>query len=196
MKDMPGFQRPDRDRLYRVDYEHRGGRSCEFCSEHGLVKRKRRSDSREIAIHYGTIASGNTVVKDPVLRDKWANTPRLNVLCFEMEASGMMPTFPSLAIRGICDYSDDHKNDEWHNYAALTAAAYTRALLLILKPKVIGAVPSRVKHEPQTFHGLLLGSLSSCLRIMIRHVWKLKGFIFFHPFISSPIRYLFPSRFA
>ncbi|PWY93623.1 purine and uridine phosphorylase [Aspergillus sclerotioniger CBS 115572] len=143
MNNMPGFQRPNTDRLYRVDYGHRGGRSCEFCSDDGLVKRSKRLGSREIFIHYGTIASGNTVVKDPFLRDKWANTSKLNVLCFEMEASGMMPTFPSLAIRGICDYSDDHKNDDWHNYAALTAAAYTRALLLLLKPKVIGAVPSR-----------------------------------------------------
>ncbi|PYI06570.1 purine and uridine phosphorylase [Aspergillus sclerotiicarbonarius CBS 121057] len=160
MDNMPGFRRPDTDRLYRVDYEHRGGRSCQFCTDDGLVERNERSDSREISIHYGTIASGNTVVKDPFLRDKWANTPELNVLCFEMEASGVMPNFPSLAIRGICDYSDDHKNDEWHNYAALTAAAYTRALLLILKPRVIGAVSSQsrsripdgaaVRHIPGT----------------------------------------------
>ena len=32
-------------------------------------------------------------------------------------------------VRGISDYCDGHKNDIWHNYAALAAAAYTRALI-------------------------------------------------------------------
>ncbi|CEN59858.1 Putative Ankyrin repeat protein [Aspergillus calidoustus] len=37
-----------------------------------------------------------------------------------------------LVIPGICDYADSHKNDEWHNYAAATAAAYTKLFLLRL----------------------------------------------------------------
>jgi hypothetical protein len=28
--------------------------------------------------------------------------------------------------RGICDYSDTHKNDIWQGYAAATAAAYAK----------------------------------------------------------------------
>jgi nucleoside phosphorylase len=31
-------------------------------------------------------------------------------LCFEMEAAGMIASCPCLVIRGICDYSDSHKN--------------------------------------------------------------------------------------
>ncbi|KAL4982503.1 hypothetical protein BDW68DRAFT_192097 [Aspergillus falconensis] len=46
-----------------------------------------------------------------------------------MEAAGLMDQFPCLMIRGICDYCDSHKNKEWQGYAALTAAAYARALL-------------------------------------------------------------------
>jgi hypothetical protein len=34
-----------------------------------------------------------------------------------------------LVIRGICDYCDGNKGDLWQNYAALVAAAFTRALL-------------------------------------------------------------------
>ena len=34
-----------------------------------------------------------------------------------------------LVIRGICDYCDTHKNDDWQRYAALVAAAYARALI-------------------------------------------------------------------
>lgn len=27
-------------------------------------------------------------------------------------------------IRGICDYGDEHKNDDWQHYAAVTAAGF------------------------------------------------------------------------
>jgi nucleoside phosphorylase len=41
-----------------------------------------------------------------------------------MEVAGLMDELPSLAIRGICDYCDSHKNKLWQGYAALAAAAY------------------------------------------------------------------------
>jgi hypothetical protein len=40
-----------------------------------------------------------------------------------------MDHFPCLVIRGICDYSDSHKNKEWQGYAAMAAAAYAKDLL-------------------------------------------------------------------
>jgi nucleoside phosphorylase len=33
------------------------------------------------------------------------------------------------AIRGICDYCDPNKNDDWQPYAAMAAAGFVRALL-------------------------------------------------------------------
>lgn len=54
----------------------------------------------------------------------------MDVLCFEMEGAGVMTTGQCLIIRGISDYADSHKNDEWHNYAVATAAAYTKFFLL------------------------------------------------------------------
>lgn len=71
----------------------------------------------------------------------------VNVLCFEMEAGGLMNSFPCLVIRGICDYSDSHKNDVWHKYAALAAAAYTRELLHIVKPRKVAALQTWAKME-------------------------------------------------
>jgi hypothetical protein len=56
----------------------------------------------------------------------------LKAICFEMEGAGVMTTGQCLAIRGICDYADSHKNDDWHNYAAATAAAYTKFFVLRL----------------------------------------------------------------
>jgi nucleoside phosphorylase len=66
-------------------------------------------------------------MKDDATRDRLA--AEKGVLCFEMEAAGLMNHFPCLVIRGICDYSDTHKNKSWQGYAAMTAAAYAKDLL-------------------------------------------------------------------
>jgi nucleoside phosphorylase len=66
-------------------------------------------------------------MKNALLRDSLA--AEKDVLCFEMEAAGLMNHFPCLVIRGICDYSDSHKNKEWQGYAAMMAAAYAKDLL-------------------------------------------------------------------
>lgn len=84
----------------------------------------------EPAIHYGPVASGNRVVKDAAFRDRLAR--EYGVLCFEMEAAGVVNTVPCLVIRGICDYCDVQKNDVWQEYAAATAAAYAKLLLIVV----------------------------------------------------------------
>jgi nucleoside phosphorylase len=54
------------------------------------------------------------------------------VLCFEMEAAGLMNNFPCLVIRGVCDYADSHKNKTWQAYMAGTAAAYAKEVLSVI----------------------------------------------------------------
>lgn len=78
-------------------------------------------------VHYGLIGSGNRLIKSAKLRDEQASGR--GILCFEMEAAGVINTLPTLVIRGICDYCDEDKNDVWQEYAAATAAAYARLLL-------------------------------------------------------------------
>ncbi|OQE13833.1 hypothetical protein PENFLA_c043G02908 [Penicillium flavigenum] len=80
-------------------------------------------------IHYGMIASGNTLVKDAAARDRIVADIGEDCICFEMEAAGLMNHVPCLMIRGICDYADAYKNDRWQRYASATAAAYTKELL-------------------------------------------------------------------
>ncbi|KAL6717736.1 hypothetical protein ACLMJK_003821 [Lecanora helva] len=93
-----------------------------------VIQRKQRSlDSSNPVVHYGVIASADHLIKDATARDQISE--QHNVLCFEMEAAGLSNDFPCVVIRGICDYSDSHKNDEWQGYAAATAAAYARELL-------------------------------------------------------------------
>ena len=65
----------------------------------------------------------------------------LGILCFEMEAAGLMDNFPCLMIRGICDYSDSHKSQQWQGYAAATAAAYTKELLSVIHPNHVEETP-------------------------------------------------------
>ncbi|KAF5966967.1 ankyrin protein 3 [Fusarium bulbicola] len=96
------------------------------CDLSKLETRKQRL-STEPVIYYGGIGSANTVMKDSLIRDNIAR--ELDVLCFEMEAAGLMDIMPCLPIRGICDYSDSHKSKEWQRYAAATAAAYAYEFL-------------------------------------------------------------------
>src|SRR5947209_20546039 len=88
--------------------------------------------TREPRIFIGPIASANTLLKDAALRDDLRD--RFGVKAFEMEAAGVASAswdvgVGYLVVRGICDYCDDNKNDLWQEYAAVVAAAYTRALL-------------------------------------------------------------------
>ncbi|KAL7755786.1 hypothetical protein ACKLNR_014313 [Fusarium oxysporum f. sp. zingiberi] len=135
------YKRPaaSSDRLYRADFVHvRGeGVACgESCGDDKLEHwHERDEDENNPAIHCGLIASGNQLMKDASLRDKLA--AKHGILCFEMEAAGVMNHFPCVVIRRICDYSDSHKNDDWQEYAAMAAAAYTKDLLLQVAPSSV-----------------------------------------------------------
>lgn len=120
-----GFQS---DRLFLSTYEHVGGADCRNCDPNEEIQREKR-DSDEPEIHYGIIASGNTLIKDAATRDRIVEEIEEDCICFEMEAAGLMNSFPCLVIRGICDYADSHKNDRWQRYAAATAAAYGKEFL-------------------------------------------------------------------
>ncbi|KJJ33049.1 putative kinesin light chain [Aspergillus flavus AF70] len=130
MKKM--FSPPEQgtDFLFHSSYHHGDkGDNCEKCDKEQLVKRQVR-DTRAPLIHYGLIASGDQVMKDSETRDRLAQ--RHGILCFEMEAAGLMDDLPTLVIRGICDYCDSHKQKDWQGYAALTAAAYAKMLLSVV----------------------------------------------------------------
>ncbi|KAL3470095.1 hypothetical protein BJX99DRAFT_264532 [Aspergillus californicus] len=115
------------DYLFQSSYHHVGGdNDCGKCDKQQLVERRPR-DTRDPHVHYGLIASADQVMKDSEARDRLAQEHE--ILCFEMEAAGLMDKLPTLVIRGICDYSDSHKQKQWQKYAALTAAAYAKSLL-------------------------------------------------------------------
>ncbi|KAM0347678.1 hypothetical protein ACHAPU_004692 [Fusarium lateritium] len=123
MSDYPSYCLPiEPDRLFIRSYNHEAlAPACDGCDQSKLEARKVRLSTNP-AIHYGGVASANTVMKDSTTRDEIAR--ELDVICFEMEAAGLMDIMPCLPIRGICDYSDSHKTKEFQRYAAATAAAY------------------------------------------------------------------------
>lgn len=84
------------------------------------------------SIFRGLIGAANIVLADPkkrdALRDRW------KIKAVEMEGSGVadatwVASAGYLVIRGTCDYCNSTKNDEWHQYAALIAAAYARTVV-------------------------------------------------------------------
>ncbi|KAL3463385.1 hypothetical protein BJX64DRAFT_276514 [Aspergillus heterothallicus] len=132
------YQHPGRsnDRLFQADYDHDGAEDCAHCDMNLTETRAPRKSDAPV-VHYGLIASGNTVIKDPRYREELRQV--WGVACFEMEAAGLMDNFSCLVIRGISDYCDTHKNDIWQPYAAVTAAAYAKDLLRVVLPQEVHA---------------------------------------------------------
>ncbi|KAI9035596.1 uncharacterized protein KD926_003200, partial [Aspergillus affinis] len=141
MREKFAYRGEDQDLLFDSEYDHTDlGKTCGNCDTRRLVARPARA-SHDPVIYYGLIASGNQVVKHGLSRDTLAR--ELDILCFEMEAAGLMDNFPCLVIRGICDYSDSHKNKQWQEYAAATAAGYGKELLSVVHAShVVDTLPA------------------------------------------------------
>ncbi|PKY00847.1 ankyrin, partial [Aspergillus campestris IBT 28561] len=130
------FPGRERDLLFETPYHHAAGSSincCDKCDRTHLVTN--RESRTAPSVHYGLVASADTLLRDGELRDEMHE--RHEVLCFEMEAAGLANRFPCLAICGIADYADTHKNKQWQPYAAVTAAAYARDLLGVISPQAV-----------------------------------------------------------
>jgi nucleoside phosphorylase/tetratricopeptide (TPR) repeat protein len=109
--------------------------SCDSlgCDERYLVKRKRlerkagQAEAQKPAVYAGIIASGDTVMKSGEDRDMAAKQD--GVIAFEMEGAGVWEEMPCVVVKGVCDYADCHKNKEWQNFAAATAASASKAII-------------------------------------------------------------------
>ncbi|KAK1585140.1 pfs domain-containing protein [Colletotrichum navitas] len=140
------YQRPSHepDILFLEDYTHdASSATCARCDRSKAKERTPRQPEGSV-IHYGLIASGDSVLKSSAKRSAAVRSLG-DVLCFEMEAAGIMSEFSCIVIRGISDYADSHKNDAWHYFAAAAAAACTKELLTYLDPSEapsMSAVPT------------------------------------------------------
>lgn len=124
------YQGHEHDELFEEDFQHKGKEGgCEMCDKDRLVRREPR-DTNDPVIHYGIIGSGPQDIWNSSTRERFRREQ--GILCLETMAYGLMPDVPCLVIRGICHYSDSHRNERWQRYAAATAAAYAKELLQII----------------------------------------------------------------
>jgi nucleoside phosphorylase len=137
--------RPTKDLLFHASYPHHdNARDCAACDLNELSHRSPR-ETDEPYLHFGLIASGNQVMKDAQSRDQVAQD--LDILCFEMEAAGLMDQLQCLVIRGICDYCDSHKQKQWQGYASLTAAACAKFILSIVPLSTRRQKPNKTEFD-------------------------------------------------
>ncbi|PNY29059.1 Uncharacterized protein TCAP_01021 [Tolypocladium capitatum] len=121
---------PSQDLLFESAYDHPVTMdTCDACNKEKLLKRPPRARAGP-TVHWGRVASASQAMRCGTARDQLAD--ELGVLCFEMEAAGLAENFPCLVIRGICDYSDSHRDRQWQRYSAVVAAAYAKDLLSVM----------------------------------------------------------------
>ena len=148
----PGDESDSKDHLFQYTCQDKNHVNCD-CTPKEVVREERpqifenKPRKHNPYVFYGTILSGNSVIKSAKERDIIADRVERDIpgcapLCFEMEAVGLMNEFPGIVIRGICDYADGAKNDVWHKYTALVAAAYAKELLTAVEPQVIMEYPA------------------------------------------------------
>jgi nucleoside phosphorylase len=126
----------EHDCLFEATYRHvEDGKTCGKAGCSGQLLKRGRLE-QDLAptpmVHFGLVASGDTVMKSGKDRDDIAQ--REDVIAYEMEGAGFWGTFPCLIIKGACDYADSHKTKKWQNYAAATAASCTKAYLEFWTP--------------------------------------------------------------
>jgi ankyrin repeat protein/nucleoside phosphorylase len=146
---LADYQRPpaNHDVLFQPDYPHVPGQAtCGRCERTRIVDRPARGSDNP-KIHYGLIASGDRVMRSAIKRNKTGRDIG-DILCFEMEAAGIMTELPCIAIRGISDYADSHKSDIWQHYAAAAAAGCAKELLSYLDPERREVPPKLTLRQP------------------------------------------------
>ncbi|OAR01720.1 hypothetical protein LLEC1_03251 [Akanthomyces lecanii] len=67
-------------------------------------------------VWYGSIGSGDKLMRDASTRDKLRD--EFDLIGLEMEAAGVINSIPVGVIRGVCDYGDGAKDKHWQPYAA------------------------------------------------------------------------------
>ncbi|KAK6504725.1 hypothetical protein TWF481_006664 [Arthrobotrys musiformis] len=123
----------------------------------GIQKREDENAHRP-SIHIGLVGSGDTVIKSGKRRDELAKSKK--IIAFEMEGAGIAALIQCIVVKGVSDYADSHKNKNWQDFAAATAASALKAMLEYLPLYkrtrttdgflIVGAVTSE---SPAPIHG-------------------------------------------
>ena len=128
---------------------------------------------------FGDIASGEKVIGDPRFRDE-VTSPDRKIRAIEMEGYGFSvaaleaeQNIRHLVIRGLCDYANQTKSDEWHAYASASAAAYARHLLRdwpfepLTEGDESGATVTPIWHSPAASPANTVDDIASASAVVI-----------------------------
>lgn len=118
-------------------------------------------------VFLGPIGAANIVLAD--VRKRNALRDRHGIKAVEMEGYGIAEAswiagIGYLVVRGICDYCNATKNDVWHQYAALVAAAFTRTVVECMhtgESSIPHLAPSTVPTTPSVTSVQLDGGLAT-----------------------------------
>lgn len=89
-------------------------------------------------IHFGAIGCGRMAVKDEQIRQDIAS--KYGIMAFDTEFDSVVESVFGnrkeryIFLRGIADYKDGTRKKEWQPYAALSAAAFMKAVICALSP--------------------------------------------------------------
>jgi nucleoside phosphorylase len=97
-------------------------------SKRALEHRGLINKAQAPAVVFGCYGSADTVMRSEQERDRLAREH--NIVAIEMEGAGLWEELPCIIVKGVSDYADGHKDDTWQPFAAATAAAVTKALLV------------------------------------------------------------------
>ncbi|CAG8424856.1 unnamed protein product [Penicillium salamii] len=117
--------------------------SCDklACDSRQVIRRKSIGEATTsgTAVHIGTIASADTVMKSGNDRDRLVRSEK--VLGFEMEGAGVWDNISCIVIKGVCDYADSHKSKDWQHYAAAVGACAAKSFLSMWTPTQRNVLP-------------------------------------------------------
>ncbi|KAB8223794.1 hypothetical protein BDV33DRAFT_200158 [Aspergillus novoparasiticus] len=116
-------------------------------------------------VHYGTILSGNSVIKSQVKRDRLRD--KYGGIAVEMEAAGIMTRLPVAVIRGVSDFADSSKSDAWQPYAAITVVAYAK--------EGLAKLPTETRNKPLGLHSTPFADLNTRLAYVLPDMWAFVG---------------------
>ncbi|GKZ72485.1 hypothetical protein AnigIFM60653_003785 [Aspergillus niger] len=115
---------------FKEDYQYPGAeQDVLYKPDSNIVVLRRRLEQirPRPCVHFGAIASGDTLMRSGTRRDTIAT--KEGIVAFEMEGAGVSDNIPHVIIKGVSDYADSHKTKAWQPYAACTAAACMKAFL-------------------------------------------------------------------
>lgn len=88
---------------------------------------------RKITCHLKAMASGNAVRKDAPFKDVQMSVRGAIAIDMEGAALGLVmsrhPTIPWFIVKGVSDYADEAKNDDYHAFAASASARYALSFI-------------------------------------------------------------------